>query len=120
MFRFPPFANGKIPSTVRTASATIPTLNIYRMRTLKVLYSIFLILSHMFGYQRQKLLGRSRKSLFFLKPVICSAVRNLKFRHMFCRNKKFCSVKSRFPVHLPQYKFWTILALYRLFLWRFQ
>jgi hypothetical protein len=20
---------------------------------------------------------------------------------MFCRNKKFCSVKSRFPVHLP-------------------
>jgi hypothetical protein len=26
----------------------------------------------------------------------------------FCRNKKFCSVKSRFPVHLPLYKFWTI------------
>jgi hypothetical protein len=35
-------------------------------------------------------------------------VRNFKF----CRNKKFCSVKSRFPG--------TILALYRLFLRRFQ
>jgi hypothetical protein len=36
----------------------------------------------MFGYLEQKLLGRSRKSLVFLK------------------NKKFWSVKSRFPVHL--------------------
>jgi hypothetical protein len=24
-------------------------------------------------------------------------VRNFKVRHMFCRNKKFCSVKSRLP-----------------------
>jgi hypothetical protein len=31
------------------------------------------------------------------------AVRNFKFRHMFCRNKKYVpgSVKSCFPVHLP-------------------
>jgi hypothetical protein len=34
-------------------------------------------------------------------PVFFSAVRNVKFRHMFCRNKKFCSVNSRFHVHLP-------------------
>jgi hypothetical protein len=53
------------------------------------------VLSHMFGYLEQKLLGRSRKS-FFLN-LIFSAVRNFKFRHIFCQNKKFCSVKSRFP-----------------------
>jgi hypothetical protein len=40
------------------------------------------------------LLGRLQTSLVFLKS-------NFKFRHMFCRNKKFCSVKikSCFPVH---------------------
>jgi hypothetical protein len=31
------------------------------------LCSIFLVLSHMFGYVEQKLLGRSRKSSVFLK-----------------------------------------------------
>jgi hypothetical protein len=31
------------------------------------LYSIFLILSHMFGYLEQNLLGRSWKSLFFFQ-----------------------------------------------------
>jgi hypothetical protein len=49
----------------------------------------------MFGYLEQKLLGRSRKSLVFLKSNF------LKFRHMFCRNKFCFCVKSRFPVHLP-------------------
>jgi hypothetical protein len=57
--------------------------------------------------RRAKTTGPIAKSVF-------SAVRNFQFRHMFCRNKKFCSVKSRFPVHLPSYKLWTILALYTL------
>jgi hypothetical protein len=61
------------------------------------LWSICLVLSHMFGYVEQKLLGRSRKS-FFLNQIF-SAVRNFKFRHMFCRNKKFCSVRSKNKIH---------------------
>jgi hypothetical protein len=58
--------------------------------------------------------------VWFFFNLIFSAVRNFKFRHMVCRNKKFCSVKPRFLVHLPWSKFRTILALYRLFLGRFQ
>jgi hypothetical protein len=86
-------------------------------RANNVQYSICLVLSHMFGYLEQKLPGRSRKSLVFLKSICLGSE---KFRHKFCRNKKICSVKSRFPVHLPQYNLFTILALYRLFLGRFQ
>jgi hypothetical protein len=84
-----------------------------------MLCSILLVLSHMLGYREQKLLGRSRKSLFFLKSNFVGSEKFQASAHV-CRNKKFCSVKSRFPVHLPSCKFWTILALYRLFLWRFQ
>jgi hypothetical protein len=73
----------------------------------------------MFGYVSKNYWADREKVVFFLN-LIFSAVRNSKFRHMFCLNKKCCSVKSRFPVHLPWYKFWTILALYRLFLGRFQ
>jgi hypothetical protein len=46
-----------------------------------------------------KTTGPIAKKLCF--NSIFSAVRNFKFRHMFCRNKMFCSVKSHFPVHLP-------------------
>jgi hypothetical protein len=66
-----------------------------------------------------KTTGPIVKIWFFLN-LIFLAVRNFKLQHIFCRNKKFCSVKSRFPVHFPQYKFWTILALYPLFLGQFQ
>jgi hypothetical protein len=41
------------------------------------------------------------EKVWFFLSLIFSAVRNFQFRHMFCRNKKFCSVTSRFPVHLP-------------------
>jgi hypothetical protein len=54
-----------------------------------------------------------REKVWFFLNLTFSAVWNFKFRHMFCRNKKCCSVISRFPVHLPLYKFWAILALYR-------
>jgi hypothetical protein len=37
------------------------------------LWSIFLVLPHMFGYLEQKLLGRSRKSLVFLKSNFFSS-----------------------------------------------
>jgi hypothetical protein len=60
------------------------------------LYSIFLVLSHVFGYLGQKLLGCDHEKVCFFLNLIFSPVRNFKFRHMFCRNKKFCSVKSRF------------------------
>jgi hypothetical protein len=52
----------------------------------------------------QKLLQADREKVWFFLNQIFSAVRNFKFRHMVCRNKKFCSVKSRFPVHLPLIK----------------
>jgi hypothetical protein len=43
-----------------------------------------------------------REKVWFFLNRIFSPVRNFKFGHMFCRNKKSCSVKSRFPVHLLQ------------------
>jgi hypothetical protein len=79
----------------------------------------FSSVAHVWVPGAKKYWAECEKVWFFL-ILIFSAVRNFKFRHMFRRNKKFCSVKSRFPVHFPQYKFLTILALYRLFLWRFQ
>jgi hypothetical protein len=40
----------------------------------------------------------NREKVCFFLNLIFSAVRNFKFRHMFCQNS---SVKSHFPVHLP-------------------
>jgi hypothetical protein len=56
----------------------------------------FLVLSHMFGCRWSKNYCSNREKVWFFLNLIFSAVRNFKFRHMFCRNKKFCSVKSRF------------------------
>jgi hypothetical protein len=55
------------------------------------------------------------KIWFFLNQIF-SAVRNFKFGHMFCRNKKFCSVKSRFPVHLRNINFGQYWLSTRYFL----
>jgi hypothetical protein len=83
-----------------------------------LLKSIILVLSHMTGYVEQKLLGRSQESYTFLKSNFVGS--GEKFWRMYLPKKKFCGLKSRLPDHLPYYKFWTILALYRLFLGRFQ
>jgi hypothetical protein len=37
-----------------------------------------------------------RKKVWFFLSLIFWAVRNFKFQHMFCQNKKFCHVRSRF------------------------
>jgi hypothetical protein len=61
-----------------------------------------LVLSHMFGYVEQKLLSRSRKKFSLLHVnIIFTSVRIFKFRHMFCRNKKFCSVITFVGPYLP-------------------
>jgi hypothetical protein len=49
----------------------------------------------MFGYVEQKLLGRSRKSLVFLKSNFFGSEKFQVSAHIF-RNKKFCSVKITF------------------------
>jgi hypothetical protein len=56
---------------------------------------VYFVSSHMFGYVEQKLLGSNREKVCFFWNLIFSAVRNFKFRRMFCRNKKFCSVKLK-------------------------
>jgi hypothetical protein len=60
---------------------------------------------HLFSYvayvwvRGAKTTGPIAKVCFFLN-LNFSAVENFKFGHMFCRNKKFCSVKSSFPVQI--------------------
>jgi hypothetical protein len=57
------------------------------------LKSIFLVLSHMFGYLEQKLLGQLRKSLFFLKSNFYVG-ENFKFQCNPFSNKKDVSQRS--------------------------
>jgi hypothetical protein len=65
----------------------------YHAKNMK-LKSILLVLSHMFGFVEQKLLGRSRKSLVFLESNFFSSEKfQVSVPYMFCRNKKFWECK---------------------------
>jgi hypothetical protein len=83
------------------------------------MYTYSSSVAYMFSYVEKKLLDWSQNnSLVFLYFF-----GNENVWHMFCRNKKLGSVKSRFlDVYICRiYKFWTTLAsLYNLFLGRFQ
>jgi hypothetical protein len=57
-----------------------------------------------------KTTGPIAKSFFFLKSNLFGNSKKFQYSDVLGRNKKFCSAKSRFPVHLPQYKFWIILG----------
>jgi hypothetical protein len=53
------------------------------------MYSIIVVLSHMFGYLEQKLLGRLRKSLFFLKSNFFGQWKISSFGTCFAEIKNF-------------------------------
>jgi hypothetical protein len=92
----------KITRVLSTGEQETVELQVRRFRAESGKVGISLYIVHFFSSVAwSKNYWPIAKKFFFFLNLIFPAVRNFKFRHMFCRNKKFCSVKSRFPEHLP-------------------